>query len=398
MYYVGIDIGKTDHCMGAIDGHGTCISKPWMFKQTLEHFDQLNERLCQLGTREDIKIGVKATGHYWKVLWTFLIDHDWTVEVFNPVLSAGYARANLRGRRTDADSTLVIAKVIRDGGFTPFIANDSMDQLKTLCRQRRYMVCQQSDAKRRLSTLIDQIFPEFGTLFSDLYGKTALAVLSAFPSARRVAKVHLKRLTTLILKASGHRLNAQRAREVRQAAQSSTALTRHDEATERAIQIMIQHIQFSQEQIQQLEKHIAEQFDAIDHSIKSIPGLGDVVAPVILSELGDLNRFKGAKAAHKMLAYAGADPRIRQSGQWKGQVKMSKRGSPTLRTALYQAAHNVRLHCPEFQKIYNQHKVEKHKHHGVAMSHVVRKLLQVIQAMAQTGLPFDASKIGANNV
>ena len=42
MYYVGIDIGKTDHCMGAIDGHGTCISKPWMFKQTLEHFDQLN--------------------------------------------------------------------------------------------------------------------------------------------------------------------------------------------------------------------------------------------------------------------------------------------------------------------------------------------------------------------
>ena len=99
-----------------------------------------------------------------------------------------------------------------------------------------------------------------------------------------------------------------------------------------------------------------------------------------------------------MLAYAGADPRIRQSGQWKGQVKMSKRGSPTLRTALYQAAHNVRLHCPEFQKIYNKHKVEKHKHHGVAMSHVVRKLLQVIQAMAQTGLPFDASKIGANNV
>ena len=77
---------------------------------------------------------------------------------------------------------------------------------------------------------------------------------------------------------------------------------------------------------------------------------------------------------------------------------MAAGGVLTLRTALYQAAHNVRLHCPEFQKIYNKHKVEKHKHHGVAMSHVVRKLLQVIQAMAQTGLPFDASKIGANNV
>jgi len=398
MIYAGIDIGKTDHCMGAINAYGDCVSKPWMFKQTTEHFEQLNERLCQLGSRDEIKIGLEATGHYWKVLWTFLTEQDWAVEVFNPVLSAGYAKANLRGRHTDADSALVIAKVIRDGGFTPFIANDPMDQLKTLCRQRRFMVCQQSDAKRRLSALIDQIFPEFGTLFSDRYGKAALAVLSAFPSARRLAQVPLKRLTTLIVTASSHRLNAQRAREVRQAAQSSTAVTRHDEATEQAAQIMIKHIQFLHEQIQQLDKHIAEQFDAIDHPVKSIPGLGDVTAPVILSELGDLNRFKGAKAAHKMLAYAGADPRIRQSGQWKGKVKMSKRGSPTLRTALYQAAHNVRLHCPEFQKIYEKHKLEKHKHHGVAMSHVVRKLLQVIHAMAQTGLPFDASKIGGNNV
>lgn len=173
MIYVGIDIGKTDHCMGAINGPGKCVSKPWMFKQTTEQFEQLNERLCQAGARDAIKIGLEATGHYWKVLGPFLTEQDWIVEVFNPVLSAGYAKANLRGRRTDADSTSVIAKVIRDGGFTPFIANDSMDQLKTLGRQRRYLVCQQSDAKRRLSALIDQVFPEFGALFSDLYGKAA---------------------------------------------------------------------------------------------------------------------------------------------------------------------------------------------------------------------------------
>ena len=111
------------------------------------------------------------------------------------------------------------------------------------------------------------------------------------------------------------------------------------------------------------------------------------VTRLILSELGNLNRFKGTKAAHKTLAFTGAGPHIRQSGQWKGKVKMSRRGNPMLRTALYQAAHNVRVHCPEFQNIY-----EKHKHHGVATSHVVRKLLQVIRAMTQTGLPFGASK------
>ncbi len=77
---------------------------------------------------------------------------------------------------------------------------------------------------------------------------------------------------------------------------------------------------------------------------------------------------------------------------------MSKRGSPTLCTALYQATHDVRFHCPGFQKIHEKHKVEKHKYRGVAMSHIVRKLLQVIHAVIQNVLLFDRLKVGVNNV
>ena len=91
---------------------------------------------------------------------------------------------------------------------------------------------------------------------------------------------------------------------------------------------------------------------------KYVPGMGNVVSPIILAELGDMNRFQGKKAAHKMLAYAGVEPCIRQSGKWQGRIKMSKRASPTLRTALYQAANAVRLHCPALTAIYEQHKLK----------------------------------------
>jgi transposase len=74
------------------------------------------------------------------------------------------------------------------------------------------------------------------------------------------------------------------------------------------------------------------------HPIKTIPGIGSITGPLIVAELGDLRRFAGRRPLHALLAYAGMDPRVRKSGQWSGKIKMSKRGSVALRTALYQAA------------------------------------------------------------
>ena len=165
------------------------------------------------------------------------------------------------------------------------------------------------------------------------------------------------------------------------------------QATETIISIMIEQLQFLQTQIDTMNDHITKEYQALDHPVKSIPGIGNVVSPIILAELGDMNRFQGKKAAHKMLAYAGAEPCIRQSGKWQGRIKMSKRGSTTLRTALYQAANAGRLLCPAFAVIDEQHKL-KGKHHTVALSHVARKLLPVIRAVTLTTQPFDPAKIG----
>jgi transposase len=114
-----------------------------------------------------------------------------------------------------------------------------------------------------------------------------------------------------------------------------------------------------------------------------------------MAELGDLRRFAGRRPFHALLAYAGMDPRIRQSSQWSGKIKMSKRGSAALLIALFQAASMTRLHEPRLAEIYNRHRHQMHKHHSVAISHVARKLLAIFYADCACGQAFKPTKICA---
>jgi len=93
-------------------------------------------------------------------------------------------------------------KPVRDGGFVHLVmATPGLEQMKILCRQRRFVVAEMSNAKRRSTGLLDRVFPEFEAQFSDPYGKAALAVLKEAPSAYRLKEIHLTRLTHLLWEA-----------------------------------------------------------------------------------------------------------------------------------------------------------------------------------------------------
>jgi transposase len=250
-----------------------------------------------------------------------------------------------------------------------------------------------SNAKRRLASLMDQTFPEFATQFADPCGRAAFAVLKEAPNARRISQLHLKRLTHLLCHGSNNQMGSSRAVKLRTAARQSIAVNHDDEALNCSVLLIVAQIEFLQEQIAQLGRQIGRAFDALDHPIKTIPGIGRVTAPVILSELGCISRFAGPRGAHRMLAYAGLDPCVRESGMWKGRIKMSKRGSPVLRTALFQAASMGRLHHPFFAAIYDRQRHQKQKHHHIAISHVARKLVEIIYAVCKSNQPFDPSKL-----
>ena len=118
--YVGIDIGKFRHSVAAIDEQGQVVLKPVVVVQSQADLESLDQRLRTLGEPAQIKIGVEATGHYWKLLWQFLLERGWQVEVLNPVLSTATGRRQLRRRKSDAADAFFIPKHCVMEAFIPW--------------------------------------------------------------------------------------------------------------------------------------------------------------------------------------------------------------------------------------------------------------------------------------
>jgi transposase len=396
MNYVGVDIAKADHCLGAIDAHGKVTQKPVRFTQDAAGWAKLASLLLALGGPAGVTIGFEATGHYWVLLAEELVRLGYQPLIFNPILTADAGRTTVRGRKTDEDDCLAIAKVLRDGHFNPVRLPDmTMGNLKRLTRHRQSVVERCANLKKHLSTLLDQVFPEFGDLFSHPDCPTARAVLSKAPSARLLASHQAKAFTTLVRKASHGRLGLERVQDILAKAKASIAVTRHDSASEFAIRQTLQEIALLEDQIAACDAEIRVIPVAGKDLIMTIPGIADVLGAVILAEIGDISAFRRkpgdtstADGYHRLLAFAGLDPRIRKSGQWTGTVRMSKRGSRTLRTAIWRAAF-VASREPAFADIYQKHRLVMKQHQKIALSHVARKIVQAIYGVLRYQKPFD---------
>jgi len=138
-------------------------------------------------------------------------------------------------------------------------------------------------------------------------------------------------------------------------------------------------------QIETLENSIDEMMNQIPQYITSIPGVGKVTGSAILAEIGDINRFESSE---KLVAFAGIDPTVYETGQFVAKkTRMSKRGSPHLRYALWQAASMAIQYDPEL-KAYYQAKRAEGKHHGTALGAVCNKLISRIYIILKEQRPY----------
>ena len=141
------------------------------------------------------------------------------------------------------------------------------------------------------------------------------------------------------------------------------------------IKTLISEIEMYDEQIHALEKMSVQLMKQIDSKIKTIPGIGKVLGAMILGEIGDIDNFSSAK---KLVAFAGLDPVIRQSGNFKNSTgQISKRGSPQLRSALFMAANVARQNDENLGSYYNG-KIDNGKHHKSALNALAAKLLRIV--------------------
>ena len=198
-----------------------------------------------------------------------------------------------------------------------------------------------------------------------------------------IANTRIDALTNLLYSASKGHFKSDKAIALKDLAKRSIAMD--NPAIGKQIQMLIEQIQMLQKQIDLLDIDITNIMEKLNSPILSIPGIGVWLGAIIISEIGDITRFSSAT---KLLAFAGLDPSVRQSGNFNAtNTKISKRGSKHLRYAINYAAELIIWNDDTFYQYYTM-KLAQGKSYLNAIGHVAHKLTRVIFKLLTTNTTF----------
>ena len=389
MFYCGIDIAKYKHEATVIDEAGTALPDSISFANSKEGCEKLLALFERLGVSNDgLLIGMEATGHYWLSVYGYLLEQGFEIKVINPIQSEAFRKMYIRQTKNDRKDSFIIAQIMRFGQFsTTSLSEETIVALRQLSRYRLALVDTCGDCKRRVIALLDQVFPEYDALFSDTFGVTSKEVLSQYPTPEDLLTVSTRKLSNLLEKTSHGRLGKEKAEQSKAAAANSFGVSFARDAFAFQIRQLVEQMEFLERQVTELEAQISSLLKQTGSYITTIPGIGDTLGAIILSEIGDIHRFN---APNKLVAFAGLDVRVTQSGEFTGtRQKISKRGSPYLRRAIWLAASRAAF-CDPILSEYYQSLRARGKHHLTAIGAVSRKLCNIIFAILSEDRPYEA--------
>ena len=350
MYYCGIDIAKYKHEATVIDKTGKALLDSISFSNSAEGCKKLMALFERLSiTKDALIIGMEATGHYWLSVYEYLLEGGFEVKIINPIQSEAFRKMYIRQTKNDSKDSFIIAQIMRFGQFSATnLSEEAIVAMRQLSRYRLALVDACGDCKRRTISLLDQVFPEYDSFFSDIFGVTSKEVLASYPTPEDMLSVSTAKLTYLLEKASHGRFGEENAKQLKETAANSFGVSFAKDAFAFQIRQLIEQLEFLEHQIEELEEQIAVLLKQTGSYITTIPGIGDTLGAIILSEIGDIRRFS---APGKLVAFAGLDVRVTQSGEFMGtRQKISKRGSPYLRRAIWLAASRAAFCDPVLKK------------------------------------------------
>ena len=390
MYIIGIDIGKNHHEASIVDLQGHPIGHSLRFSNTHKGADKLMAHIARHIPNESFLFGMEATGHYWYSIYSFLKSKGFTVHVINPIQSNSIRSLFIRQTKNDSKDSFLIAEVICFGQFTTTsLANENLLSMRQLCRYRYSVIDCRTEIKLRISTILEQIFPEYEKQFSTLWGNTSMGILETYITPDKIANAPIDELFSLIKDKSHNKLTMRKALSIKEAAADTFGIKIAQNAFAFQLNQLFERLNFLNDQIEQLDAEIIKYYETFECYLHTIPGVGIIAAATILGEIGDIRRFKNSSA---LVAYAGIDPSVKQSGEFNSTHNhMSKRGSPYLRHAIFLAATTCTFHDSPLHAYYKK-KRDQGKHHLTAAGAVAHKLTTLIYAVLRDGKPYEAKK------
>ena len=399
MYYVGVDIAKEKHYVCILDDAKELACKPFWIYSDILGLRELLKRLAELSLdMDDFIIGIESTGAFSENFYSYITDADYKVILLNSYQTAKYRDfSTLKKIKNDSIDAYVIAELLASAKYkASYISNEAYHDLKVLNRLKKSLDDKIKSIQREISTVVATVNPEIEKVFPNIFTKTAIAIIKAYPTAIDISKATPEKLTKIFRHIKGNSFNLEKAKYLIELAKSSIYTGRALESRALMIKTNIKILELLNQEKDEVEKQILDLIDNqldddstnIDN-VKSIPGVADKTVTAILGECGDLRRFESAKA---FIGFLGLYPTLYQSGKSSSTGTLANRGIPIAKHALYMAAVSAVRHNTELHKLFRD-KLSAGKSKKEALIIIAKKLASIIYSLFKYDQPYNPNRV-----
>jgi len=385
-YFIGIDASLNTLDLCALDTEEKIITEK-RFSQTKEEFNKILEYLQTIGNPQDLAIGIESTGSYHINILTFLISKDYHITLLNPLLVKNFKRGStLRKTTTDKISAKTIATFLlkNPDKIKNYTATDST---KLLGREHEIIAQEIAKLKNRIKQITFNIFNELTSRYNILT-KTMLEFLLTVPSARIARELGQEKITEIIKEISrgkGRKVKLTTA-EIMGIAYNTISID--DDNREEILKSCIKRLLKLEEELDTIKPKFIEKVNTHHQEpmniLTSVPGIGNLSAANFIAEMPTIDTITSHK---KIIAGTGIDPIIQESGKFKGQYRISKRGNRHLRRTIWQMTMGTIWYTHTF-RIYYERKRKQGMKHKKAVIATANKLLRVLYILLTRKITF----------
>ena len=364
MISVGIDVSKEKSTVCILKPYGEVVCKPFELQHSKKSLESLDELLRRLDG--EVKIVMEATGIYNLPVLTFLDEKGYFVSVINPCVMKKYARNNnFRNVKTDKMDSITIANYGIEKWFKlkRYEASESTyTELKLLGRRYRHYMEMHIQALQELTHVLDYVMPGIKNLFNSWTESNNRDKLSDFVErfwhydliTSMSCEEFVKAYNEWATEKKYHQSESKAIQVYELASNGIPTLSSNLPSTKMLVLEAIKTLRAVDDSLYIILSRMKELAKSLPEysTVRAMGGVGDVLAPKLIAEIGDVRRLHSAKA---LIAWAGIDPPPYESGQFVGSNrKISKKGSATLRKTGYEVMRVLKSHrVPEDCTVYN---------------------------------------------
>ncbi|MDU4961982.1 MAG: IS110 family transposase, partial [Sporomusaceae bacterium] len=313
MLSVGVDIGKYEHEAIVLDEQGNRCGPSLRFTNTDEGFAQFLAYLPNKPRR----IAMEATGHYWLNLYAHLVtlNPDEALIVINPLQTEAKRKGQIRRTKTDRRDCLTIAELLyKDEVRASYIPVPVLQEIRDLGRFRLDLVDEIGSVKQKLLVILDKVFPEFETLFSDAFIQAARQLLQSAPLPEDILAFDVSELAKQLKSASRGQIKDDKVLLIHDTARRSVGIRFAQNAARMQIRILLDQLRFMENQVEAIDEELAHLLAQQECYLSTMIGISHSLAAVIYGEIGDVSRFSRVE---QLVAFCGIDPTVYESGNFR---------------------------------------------------------------------------------